>query len=182
MLARFFHRQKPIVIGPERAQLITVRPARPIVIGPGRAETILEYLLQQPTVRIAPGQVLEIAPGKVITIAPQPRGVWDEKGWVCSVINGNQIFQGYFQVAGLHARQSHRFPGRIIISGGEIKVFIANPPAEIQNHPKGPCFSREQGVGWFRLHWHHSARNVDDAILYMEKILAECLNPGRRPG
>jgi hypothetical protein len=29
---------------------------------------------------------------------------------------------------------------------------------------------------WFQLNWHRGANNVDDAILYLEKVLDEAVN------
>jgi hypothetical protein len=110
-------------------------------------------------------------------VRPVARGVWDEKGWVRERRNGALVYQGTFHVTGRRSRLQRRFAGQISLADGKVAVYIADPPSEIKNHPKGPCFTRLSG-NWFQLHWHRPARNVDEAILYVEKVLAEALFGG----
>ena len=158
MLAALFERH---------ARVITVKPgdAGPaVVIGP--SEPIL----------VRPGfqSFFQIGPAAATQVEPQPRGLWDERGWAVRTRGAQSIYEGHYRVIQRRSRQTLRFAGRIQESGQGILMYIANPPPEIQGHPKGPCFSPE-GLPWFRLHWHHPAHNVDDAILYMERILSECV-------
>ena len=145
----FSRKINPIVIGPQPDRVIVVRPSNPIVVGPARQADVV--------------------------IRPERRGVWEEKGWR-QVRHGSQdIYDGYYLVMDRRTRCPLRFSGRIIAERGEFLTYIADPPKNIKNHPKGPCFSAETPP-WFHLHWHHAPENVDEAILYMEKILAEVLN------
>jgi hypothetical protein len=143
------------------------RPARPVVVGP--VERIVIGPERRPAILVGP------APAAGLQIGPQPRSVWDELGWMRTQQAGRQIYEGYFQVAECRTGLRRRFNGRVIAAGGELMTYIADPPEEIRGHPKGPCFTADTPP-WFHLHWHHPPRTVDDAILYMEKILSEALN------
>jgi hypothetical protein len=110
-----------------------------------------------------------------LVIRPERRGVWKEQGWRQTRQGSQEIYDGFFQVMNRHTRQTLRYNGRIIAERGDFRTYIADPPTGIKNHPKGPCFFAETPP-WFHLHWHHAPENVDEAILYMEKILAEVIN------
>jgi hypothetical protein len=56
-----------------------------------------------------------------------------------------------------------------------VTAYIADPPPEIRRHPHGACFQLYRDP-WFQLHWSRPARNPDDAILYMERVLDESIN------
>ena len=57
---------------------------------------------------------------------------------------------------------------------GQISAYIHNPPREIKRHPHHACFQQVGiGTGWFHLHWRRAPKDVDGAILYMERILNE---------
>jgi hypothetical protein len=145
----FFSHSKSIVVRPEKHEVIVVGPSKPIVVSPQRRTGIV--------------------------IGPQPRGVWNEQGWNCSRLGNRHVYEGFFRATNLQAGQHFRFEGRIIAERGEFLTYIANPPPGIRHHPKGACFAAETPP-WFRLHWHHAPQNVDEAILYMEKVLSEVLN------
>ncbi len=138
-----------------------------IVIGPSQPAIIQPEKKAQIT----------IGPAKTVQIVPPPRSVWDERGWVLQNQNSSSLYSGQFRVIKRYSRLPVYFAGRIQTMGEDIKMYIANPPVEIRFHPKGPCFIPEK-LPWFRLHWHHPAHTVDDAILYMERILAECIGEG----
>jgi hypothetical protein len=143
------------------------RPDRPLVVGP--AEWIVIGPEKGPSIMVGP------APAAGLQIGPQPRGAWDDQGWKRTQQARGQIYEGYFQVVEHRTGLRHRFSGRVVATGGELLTYIADPPQEIRDHPKGPCFTADTPP-WFHLHWHQPPRTVDDAILYMEKILSEALD------
>lgn len=145
-------RSMPIVIGPPRGSAVVIRP------GDDR-----ERPLRLPALRIAP-------PSPVKVEAPR-RGLWEERGWSCEVRPNLRIYQGEYRIR--RGRNRWRWSGRILVENrGDITAYIADPPESLRSHPKWQCFQHEEGR-WFRLHWHNRARNVDDTIAYMEKILYE---------
>lgn len=158
---------QPIVIKPS-AETITIRPAaNPVVIKPAQSVVI------EPKTT----QTISVQPSVSVTVKPPQRGAWDERGWTNRTDGGREIYEGFFQVANQKRGETRRFRGRIEIGGWgkKISVFIHNPPPEIKRHRHGPCFQLMRD-GWFSLHWSRPARNADDAILYMERILDESLN------
>lgn len=143
----------PILIKPD-SQVVVVRPSSVMQIVPNAA----------PAVRIAPA--------RTATIRPPDRGAWDERGWTKRHARGLEIYEGGYQVG------TRRFTGRIEVERrGQISAFIHNPPKEIRRHRHRACFQQVGiGTGWFRLHWSRSPQNVDEAILYFERVLDESFN------
>ncbi len=115
-----------------------------------------------------------IGPNRPLTIGPLPRDAWEEQGWVRHRDDGDWVYRGYYRVRDRRGRL-RRFPGRVIVGPDGVRPYIADPPAELRAHPKGPCFMLVHAP-WFQVHWHRPAGNADEAILYIEKILAEALN------
>lgn len=161
--------KSPVVISPRQpivirraTEVITVRPIQrqPIVVKPAPAITIQPQAVNVVTVKSA----------QEITVMPPQRGAWDERGWTRTSNGGREIFEGYYMVG------ARRFRGRIETRnrGRKVEVYIYNPPREIKRHPHGACFQLIKD-GWFYLHWSRPAQNVDDAILYMERVLDESL-------
>jgi hypothetical protein len=108
----------------------------------------------------------------IATIVEAPgRGAWDEKGWT----RQRNTYEGRYEVYERKSGRIRRFNGRIVQLGEVAQTFIADPPPEIKRHPKGPCFQLYDGV-MFKVEWHQPARNVDEAILYVERVLDESLN------
>jgi hypothetical protein len=158
----------PIRIGPTEPIRIVPSISPPIVVKP--SQTIVVEPAQRETVRVAPAPT--------VTIKPPDRGAWDERGWTRRSEGGTETFEGFYQVNHRKRGQLLRFRGRIQVSGRtgqKISVYILNPPPEVKSHRHGPCFQLLRD-GWFSLHWSRPARNVDDAILYLEKVLDESLN------
>lgn len=147
----------------------------PLVIGPNGSKPIVIGPDDRAALWVNPEQVIRIGPAAEIVVQPPHRGLWDERGWTWEKQNGQRFFQGYYQV--YHSRTGERrtWPGRIFVRGRDVSLYIAGPPQNLNRHPKWPCFHQEEGR-WFRLNWHRAARNVDDAILYMERILDEVIN------
>lgn len=115
----------------------------------------------------------------VATIAPPPRFAWDEKGWQ-RALDGQRIrYIGLFRVFDRHRQVWRSFQGCIVQTDDQIIGFCADPPPEIKAHPKGPCFMLSQAP-WFRIHWRRAPKTVDEVLLYVERLLDECLNDERR--
>lgn len=151
---------EPIRITPNTSNPIIVKPSNVVVIAPEKRETIT------------------VAPSVAVTVKPPDRGAWGERGWTRINEGGTEIYEGFYQVIHRRRGQLLRFRGRIQISGWsgqKISVYILNPPPEVKSHRHGPCFQLLRD-GWFNLHWSRPAKNVDDAILYLEKVLDESLN------
>lgn len=157
---------------------ITVEPSGPLVIGP--AEPVLVRSVLPGPMMVGPThlEALVIAPERPLTIQPPQRGAWDDRGWVVRVENGQRIYEGMYQVAVRSSGQCRRFRGTVVANNKKIVAYLADPPNELRRHPKHPCFQLTKPP-WFRLHWHRPARNVDEAILYIERVLDEAIN-GRR--
>jgi hypothetical protein len=152
--------QTDMVVSNHKAATV-VGPPQPILVGPAQAAPRKPGLKR----------------GAAIQVGPQARGAWDEKGWVRESQDGKQVYRGAYLVTGRRSHRQHRFAGQIVSDQNHMVVYIADPPPQIKNHPKGPCFARKNGP-WFQLHWHRPARNVDEAILYVEQLLSEALARG----
>ena len=134
-----------------------------------RIELIRAALLQiRPT-------TIAITPAVATTIEASPRAAWDDRGWQLGQHGGEQVYTGWYQVTNRQTGQPARFEGRITQQGRTVIPYIADPPVEIRRHPKAPCFAVTQAP-WFRIHWYRPAANVDDALLYVERILDEAIN------
>lgn len=162
---------KPVVVAPSQS-IITVRPATVIQIRPSVQERSVVIRPQLPTVLPSPVATSLIGPAVATRVEPPKRGAWAERGWTVRDEGRSVIYEGDYQIG------PRRFPGRIQVEGRtrRITAFIHNPPREIKRHRKGSCFQQYGiGTGWFVLHWRRPASNVDDAILYMERVLDESL-------
>ncbi len=158
---------QPVVIKPS-AETITIRPtANPIVIKPTQSVVI------QPKTT----EIISVQPSASVTVKPPQRGAWDERGWTRRTERGHEIYEGVYQVIHKRRGETRRFRGRVQVGGWgkNISIYIYDPPPEVKRHKHGPCFQLMRD-GWFHLHWSRPARNVDDAILYMERVLDESLN------
>ena len=150
---------QPVVVKPA-AELIAVMPRNTVVVKPAPV-----FVIQPKT-----AEVVTVQPTRAVTVTPPERGAWDERGWTRIINDGREIYEGYYVVG------SRKFRGRIETRGGRnIAVYIFNPPGEVKRHRHGACFQLVNN-NWFHLHWSRPARNVDDAILYMERVLDESLN------
>jgi hypothetical protein len=141
--------------GRARAALLVVRPGSGrVIVGPSTARTV-------------------IGPAPRTVVATVKRAVWGEKGWTVSTEGRRTTYTGSYEV--LHWGARRAFEGRVVMRGADIEAYIADPPEEIREHPKGPCFQLTRAP-WFRVHWHRAPKDVDSAILYVEKVLSESLN------
>ena len=157
--------------GPRRSQVtVTVRPGPPplLVVPADTDRTATRAVGVQTTPR-----TLVVGPSEILRIEPPPRAAWDERGWRSTEAGGGLVYEGEYHVT--RAGQPQRFTGRIVMKNGAVTPYIANPPTQIRRHPKGPCFQLSNAP-WFRVHWYRPAANVDDALLYVERVLYEALN------
>ena len=119
-----------------------------------------------------------IGPRPSTVVGAPPRFAWDEKRWRRLDGNGQTELVGRYRVHDGRRNRWHEFDGRLVQRNGEIAAYIADPPLELKQHPHGSCVQLVNAP-WFRLHWNRQPRNLDDGLLYMERMLDESLN-GRR--
>lgn len=154
--------------------IITIRPVNIIQIRPD-IQTIQPIVIRPKaavSVRPSSSAPAVIRPAVTVRVEPPKRGAWAERGWRSRVDGRMHVYEGDYQVG----RRSFRGRVQIDARSGKITAYIHNPPPEIKRHPHGACFQQYGiGSGWFILHWRRPARNVDDAILYMERVLDESL-------
>lgn len=148
-------------IGPKHRQPVAV-------VGPTIATVGGHYDHQNST-----ADPLVIGPSDPIIVEPPQRPAWDERGWKRRMLNGTTAYDGKYRVGKSDGRQLS-FPGHIRVTDRVPVAYIADPPPDIKRHAKGPCFQLAQPP-WFRVHWHRPPRNVDDALLYVERILDEAV-------
>lgn len=145
--------------------ITTVQPAPPaIVVGPTTIPRGDREAINSTDCTL-------IGPEVPIFVEPPARPAWDERGWKQSLESRQVVYDGQYQVR-LRGGQLRRFQGRILVNGNSVTAYIADPPPEVRRHPKGPCFQLSKAP-WFRIHWWRAARNVDDALLYVERVLDE---------
>ena len=173
---------EPRVIGPS-ARAVRVVAGNPIVvIGPQDPMVVRPAPIRIDLIRAVPTEVrptvVAVAPLVAVTIEAPPRAAWDDRGWRLGQHGGEQVYTGWYHVTNRNTGQPLRFEGRITERGRTVVPYIADPPVDIRRHPKAPCFTVTHAP-WFRIHWYRPAANVDDALLYVERILDEAIN-GRR--
>lgn len=151
------------------------QPGTDFVHRPGR-------LVVRPIARPVVGPVeplrLLVGPNEPIPVTPSVRAAWDDRGWSRHRQGGGFLYEGFYEVRDRQGRV-RRFSGQVWEWRGRLEARIADPPVEIRQHPKGPCFGLIHAP-WFVLHWHRGPTCVDEAILYVERILHESLNRGHR--
>lgn len=150
-------RDPPAIVGPSAGILVGPTPDGPVQIGPSEAPVVV------------------VGPASVLIVEPPPRGAWDERGWTVRRSNSQATYEGYYHVLDRRTSRLQRYAGRVVARNGRVVPYIADPPHQIKRHPKGPCF-KPWNLPWFCVEWRRPATNVDDAILYVEKVLDEALN------
>lgn len=101
--------------------------------------------------------------GKLVQSDQRP--YWVERGW--SRRNGH--YTGYFRTRyGSWKGKAKVYPG------GDMKLFIHEPPKVLHRHPHWVCFF-QQPKDWYDIHIRGSARERDlsGAIMSVEQILTE---------
>jgi hypothetical protein len=84
--------------------------------------------------------------------------------------------KGWGAWSGPYATSYGTWPGKIEDAGGRtLRVFIHNPPACLQSHPKWGCFHNHDANGWWRIHLHHQPIDGDPnaVIRYVEQLIVE---------
>lgn len=165
-----------IIIAPSNP--ITIAPSEPIRVIPSVSIPVLVKPSNAVVVKPEKRELIKVSPTVAVTIKPPARGAWDERGWTKRTESGAETFEGFYRVNHKRSGQLLQFRGRIQVSGWsskKITVYILEPPPEVKRHRHGPCFQLIRD-GWFNLHWSRPAKNVDDAILYLERVLDESLN------
>lgn len=127
-----------------------------------------------PTAVIGPRPQV-IGPKPSMTVEAPPRFAWDEKRWRQRNADDGLELVGCYRVFDRSRGRWREFGGRLVQTGTEIAAYIADPPAEMRRHRHGACLQLVDG-NWFRLHWQRSPKNLDDALLYLERMLDESLN------
>ena len=129
-----------------------------------------------PSLVIGRDTVLVIGPQNCVTVTPPPRPIWDDRGWTVRPHARGNVYTGEYRVRTATMAQPRRFAGCIVQPPwpGTIIAYVADPPPELRRHQKGACFQLTQPP-WFLVHWQQPATTVDDALLYVERVLAEAL-------
>jgi len=120
-----------------------------------------------------------IGPSPDLVVAAPARFAWDEKRWQHKQVGDRVEFTGRYRVFDQQTRTWREFQGYISHLGRDIATYIADPPVEMKQHPHGACLQLTTAP-WFRLHWNRHPATVDDALIYMERMLDESLNRRRR--
>ena len=136
------------------SELIIVAPSSPVVV--------------------TPTSPIVVRPSASVPVQRVPRGAWDERNWSRERHGEDTIYEGDFVVRDARGAV-RRFPGRVEVRGADVQVYVADPPLGLRRHPKGACFQRIDGGPWHRCNWYVPARTQDDAILYVEQVLAEAV-------
>jgi len=138
------------VIGPNKREVIVFKPSHPLVIAPPIRESFI--------------------------VNPTRLSYWEECGWIREQKDGENEYKGKFSILDIHSGRKKAFSGRLIERGNIVTLYIYKPPNSLlRDHPKRVCL-KHQNNDCFKLHWGHPARHPDEAILYMERILAESIN------
>ncbi len=78
--------------------------------------------------------------------------------------------------AGPYATRYGTWPGRLEnAGGGKMRVFIRNPPAELQRHQKWHCFHNHSNDGWYSIHLATDPIDGDPGsiVRYVEQLITE---------
>ena len=163
--------EKMKVIKKPETEPIAIRHMLPTAITPSKDKPILIKASTSVAIRPSGDDAIKIERALTVKVKPPRRGAWDERGWSKSSVGKKETYEGFYQVG------KRRFQGRIEIGVwvNRISMYIHDPPSEIKKHEHRACFQLVKN-GWFLLHWSTPAQSVDDAILYMEKILWESLH------
>ncbi|MEA3357806.1 MAG: hypothetical protein U9R17_00095 [Thermodesulfobacteriota bacterium] len=97
--------------------------------------------------------------------------LWKKLGWKPY----NEAQNYYVGKYGFFDRKTNRilaWNGAIDKTAYRIKVYIENPPYELQNHKHWQCFTHCSG-GWYGIHFLNKIEGLDDAILNVQRLIAE---------
>ena len=177
--------RRPIVVGPIARDPLVIAPSEPIQIGPAPPVVIRPSLIigsgpreAPPIVSAARAEVV-IEPAKPQVVEAPPRSYWDERGWTRSGRNGSREYQGMYRIVDRQTGEGLAFAGRIEENRRIAVPYILNPPPQCKRHNKWICFKPKR-KGVYRIEWRRPARHPDEAILYVEQVLDESVNKGRK--
>lgn len=136
-------------------------------------------LLGAAPVTVAPAHPTVIRARPQVVVEAPARFAWDEKRWHKRPTPDGLELSGVFRAFDRLRQQRRAFSGRLVQRGPRVTLYIADPPPEIRAHPHGACLQLVEAP-WFLLHWQRAPETLDHAILYMERMLDETLNGGRR--
>ena len=97
--------------------------------------------------------------------------LWQKAGWMVNVHDSN-LYIGTYRFFDKRRQKEFRWEGAIQNSPHEMKVFIKDPPAKLQNHQHWQCFNHK-GDGWYLVHFLYDLNGLDDAILNVQRLIAE---------
>jgi hypothetical protein len=169
-LAVWFFRAHTVMLQPATPPP-QVHAAAPVVVGPPLKPP---YLIA-PAPRV--DRAIKLAPAPPpIAIQPPKLEPWEEKGWKRRMESTTVIYEGFFIVTEKRTGQKRRFRGKVKMEAGVARPYVADPPKEFFAHPKSACLREWKEKPWFWLNWARPTTKVDEAIFYMERILAEAIN------
>jgi hypothetical protein len=95
-------------------------------------------------------------------VKASPKWLWQALGWV----KQENAYKGFYRTV------YGSYKGHIVEIKGSFEVFILNPPEEVKFHPKWSCFAHA-GDNWFFINQKKFAKDVDGAIVGVQKIIEE---------
>lgn len=120
-----------------------------------------------------------IGPTPSTTVTPPARLAWEEKRWERRGSGDRVELVGQYRIFDRRRQTWRAFHGRLVQQGRAIATYIADPPAEVKQHRHGSCLQLVKAP-WFLLFWNRPPNTLDDGLLYMERMLDESINSGRR--
>jgi hypothetical protein len=98
----------------------------------------------------------------VQTIKASPKLLWQTLGW----IQQGKAYKGFYRTV------YGSYKGHIVDRKENFEIFILDPPEEVKLHPKWSCFTHA-GDNWFFINQKKFAKDVDGAIVGVQKIIEE---------
>lgn len=97
--------------------------------------------------------------------------LWQKLGWRVNAGNKYQ-FIGEYRFYDKEREERWSWEGAIQTGPYEFKVYIRNPPSALRRHRHWQCFNHA-GDGWFSVHFLNPLDGLDDAILNVQRLIAE---------
>lgn len=107
--------------------------------------------------------------GRICVVKCVPRAFWEKLGWART----GHTYQGYYRT------RFGSFRGYIARQGKMFGVYIFDPPQEVKLHPKWACFVYA-GDKWFYVNQSRLAKDVDGAIIGVQRIIEESFKIGAK--
>lgn len=98
----------------------------------------------------------------VQTVKASPKWLWQTLGWIKQA----NAYKGFYRT--VYASRK----GHIVEKKDSFDIFILDPPEEVKLHPKWSCFAHA-GDNWFFINQRKFAKDVDGAIVGVQKIIEE---------